>query len=271
MQESHPSRELGKDPRILLASMPDQAIRRSFVRKNIGNSVPFEFVECVNGLGWSDEDVRKHMSPDFFARRERDLEAGKSWLASGAIACALTHRDNMMERITSTGKILCEDDVGFEKDFLAELQSKNWWNEMDQIDGPILLNYRSRKPISAESKSLFSFGRYSVHRSEAPELVSAAAYFLNPKTASEIRNFQTPLRAGVDAWCSMRRQGAFKHINLIHPMPTWIEPFPSTVNYSDRGIKGLGLVPKIERRLRAANRVFRSVVGLTHNRITHWQ
>ncbi|MDF1802070.1 glycosyltransferase family 25 protein [Thalassovita sp.] len=221
---------------VLFASLVEQDKRRDVIRRNFGDVQEFAFVDCVDGRGWSEDETNAYLSDQMKSKRVEAAKQGKTWLASGAIACALTHRDNLIGNSTAPGKVLCEDDVVFEQEFLTHLEDGSALEQMAQADGFVMLNYRSRTPIKAEKTPVASFGKYSVHRLVSDHVASGAAYFVTPEVGRSIRDFQTPLQVPIDAWSEMKKAGVFKDIYLVVPSPARTGHFPSTMNYG-RGSK----------------------------------
>lgn len=233
-----PPEKVAKAP-VLFASLVEQEERRQAIRRNFGDLCEFAFVDCVDGRGWSAAETDAQLSEHMRALRQNAEQQGKTYLASGAIACAVTHRDNLVGNVTAPGKVLCEDDVVFKRDFLKHLADGSALSAMSETGGFVMLNYRSRIPIRARKQPVARFGRYSIHRLESDQIVSGAAYFVTPEIGQRMRAFQTPISVPIDSWCQMKQGGVFDDIYLIHPSPARTGHFPSTINYGrqKRGLK----------------------------------
>lgn len=220
-----------RQAKVLYASLDEQIERRKAIKKNIGGRVPYAIVSCVDGRGWTEDVTNSHLSEELLQVRKASQAAGKTWLASGAVACAVTHRDHLIGQSHPLGKVLCEDDAVFNKDFISLIASGQVAHELSKLGGVTLLNYRSRQPITADREPVARIGRYTVHRLTSGSVASAAAYFVPENVAKSIQSGQSPLRWPVDAWASFRDAGLFREIYLVHPSPARVGDFPSTINY----------------------------------------
>ena len=217
---------------VLFASLAEQEKRRDVIRRNFRDmSDLYAFVDCVDGRNWNTSETDAELSEDMRRKRMEAVAQGKTWLASGAVACAITHRDNLAGNVTAPGKILCEDDVIFEKSFLKKLADGEVLEKLAALDGLVLLNYRSRTPIQAERKAVAKFGKYSVHRLVSDHVASGASYFMTPEIGDRVQAFQTPLHVPIDAWSDMKKAGVFGEIFIVSPSPAKTGHFPSTMNY----------------------------------------
>jgi GR25 family glycosyltransferase involved in LPS biosynthesis len=176
-----------------------------------------------------------------------------------------------MGNVASPGRILCEDDVIFQRSFLAELTNGSALKALSSVDGIVLLNYRSTAPIKAEKVPHRTFGRYSIHRVRSPTIASAAAYFMTPATAERVRSFQTPLQAPVDGWAEMKAAGAISDIYLVHPAPVSTGHFASTINYGRDSHSRTGQYMRNLRWLRRLRWALLRTRGSSHMSVTEWE
>jgi len=255
--------------KILYASLDEQNERRRAIQSNIGNILSYAVVGCIDGRGWSDSDAETFLSTEMRETRRNEFAAGKTWLATGAIACAITHRDHMIAQCHPIGKVLCEDDALIQEDFVGHIASGEVANVLDALPGVTLLNYRARSQISADQAPIAKIGRYSIHRSTSQGIASAAAYFVPASVASKIVKEQTPLRWPVDAWLAMRDAGVFGEVFLVHPSPARVGDFASTINYGRDG----GRILQALRHTRVLRRLRWWLLerqGKTYTRINFW-
>ena len=232
------------DAAILYASLDDQRARRENVCRNIGSRVRFAFVRCIDGRAWTEEETNSRLSDQMRQLREKSLREGKTWLASGAIACAISHRENLIGNIRDKGKVLCEDDAVIKDAFLNHIADGSAAEVLDALDGIAMLHYISPRPVQADRAPVAQIGNYTVHRANPKGLASAASYFVPANIAPRIKSFQSPLRVSVDHWDLMIDGGAFANLYVIHPAPARVGDFPTTINY------GVGSKNKILDRLR---------------------
>ena len=216
---------------LLYASLDEQSQRRDSVIRNINGLAPFAFVRCIDGRKWSEDEVESFLSEEFRNFRRAEIANGRDWLTSGAIACALTHRTNMIGRIIERGKFICEDDVVISRTMVELIALRTIQQHLDVLDGITLLDYRSRTRIVAERKPVAVMGSFSVHRVKPQGVGSAACYFVPRFVAPRIVALQTPLRVPVDHWDLMIAGGAFKSLYAVHPRPARIGDFPTTIGY----------------------------------------
>jgi GR25 family glycosyltransferase involved in LPS biosynthesis len=216
---------------ILYASLDEQEKRRASVKRNVGNRAKFAFSRCIDGRAWSEVEVEKHLGGAMISRRRKEFAKGRDWLTRGAIACALTHRSNLIGKIGDLGKVCCEDDVVIARSLLAFIGNGTLQEGLEKLEGITLLDYRSRGDILAERDPVMQFGKYSVHRVDPAGLGSAACYFVPSHVAKKIVSFQTPLSTPVDDWNEMIAGGAFKNLYVVYPRPARIGDFPTTICY----------------------------------------
>jgi hypothetical protein len=220
-----------KSALILYASLDEQVRRRASVKANISGRLPFAFVRCVDGRNWSEEQTEEQLATRMIVRRLAEMAKGRDWLTRGAIACAVTHRQNLIGNITDEGKILCEDDAILDNEAIRAIGSRQILIELERLDGVTLLNYRSRSEIIAEKLPVASFGKYTVHRVKLAGLGSAACYFVPSRWANSILKAQTPISYPVDHWDEMVADGVFPNLFVVHARPARIGDFPSTIEY----------------------------------------
>ncbi|MDB9715925.1 hypothetical protein OAA72_04200 [Amylibacter sp.] len=217
---------------ILYASLGEQEKRRASVKFNVGTRAKFAFVRSVDGREWSEEEVEKRLSSAMISRRRKESAKGRDWLTRGAIACAITHRSNMIGRIGDLGKICCEDDAVIARPMLAHIGDGTLQAGLEKLDGVTLLDYRSRSDIFAERDPVMTIGKYSVHKVRPAGLGSGACYFVPSHVAKNIVSFQTPISTSADHWNEMISVGAFQNLYVVHPRPTSIGDFPTTMGYA---------------------------------------
>ena len=259
---------------ILVASLPDEDARRRGVRENLGRSdLPFAIVDSIDGRRWGDEEVSGHLSEELNGLRLRVNQRGGVWLASGAIACALTHRDGLLANVIEDGRILCEDDIHFEPDFMDLLARGDALEALSAInDGVVLLNYRAQgRHLAAEKSPVARFGRYSIHK-VVGRVASGAAYFVSPDVAQKIVAYQTPLRVSADSWTTMKEAGVFSEIYLVHPLPVGTGMYPTSINYyGDRKPSGFFAYLQRSSWLRRLRWVLLRAKGTFTEHVTDWQ
>jgi hypothetical protein len=259
---------------ILIASLPDEVGRRQGVRANFeGRNIPFAILDSVDGRGWSDEEVSSHVSEELNALRLRIQNRGGIWLASGAIACAITHRDLLLGNVAAPGRIVCEDDILFQPEFLDSLEDSTALKALSALDdGVVLLNYRAHgRHLVAEKTPVARFGSYSIHKSIG-HVASGAAYFATPEVAQRIRCHQTPVRDSADSWNAMKDAGAIDEIYLVHPMPVGTGMFPASINYY-QGRRRIGVLAYLQRNtwLRWLRWRWLMAKGKFTERVTDWR
>ncbi len=222
-----------KDVYFLCASLSDQHERKisfssCFKDKNI-----FRFVESVDGRYWSDEQADFYVDDELKDIRKREKSKNKHWLNPALIACTLTHRDRLLKLAEQKPLILCEDDVLIEEEFIEQWLCQKTQSKLNSLDGVVLLHYISKKPIMADPRPIYNFGKYSVHKIEQGSVASGACYFSPTTIAVNIRANQIPIKVSVDNWSKMKQLGFFKEIYAIHPSPCQIAGMASTIGYGD--------------------------------------
>lgn len=256
--------------RILYASLDEQEGRRLSVARNIAGRVPYAFSRCVDGRGWGDAETDAILAPEMQARRRAALKMGRNFLPSGAIACAATHRSNLIGRIEGRGKILCEDDAVLTEQAIAALQDDALVDALDRLDGVTLLNYRSRGDIIAERDPVARVGPFTVHRVQPKGVGSAACYFVPAQVAPQIVALQTPIRVPVDNWNNMIEAGAFANLYVVHPAAAGVGDFPTTINYAVSPENPVIAVICRVKLLRRIRRRLRSSLGAFNEHVTKW-
>ena len=217
---------------ILYASLEEQAKRRASVKRNVRHHAKFAFFRSIDGREWSEQEVENHLSCTMISRRRTESAQGRDWLTRGAIACAITHRSNLIDRIGDLGKVCCEDDAVIARSMLAYIGDGTLQAGLEKLDGVTLLNYRSRSDIIAEREPVMTIGKYSVHKVRPAGLGSGACYFVPSHAAKNIVSFQTPISASADHWDEMISGRAFKDLYVVHPRPASIGDFPTTMGYA---------------------------------------
>lgn len=256
--------------KILYASLNEQYERRRAIERNIKSRAEYEVMACVDGRAWTDDQVNAQLSDDLRQVREKAMQDGRTWLATGAVACALTHRDHLIANCFKQGKVLCEDDALFDGEFIDLISSGDVAEQLEPLPGVTLINYRSRSHIFADKKPAARIGRYTVHRARSTGIASAAAYFVPSHVAKKIVPAQSPLKWPVDGWQAMAKDGVFDHVYLVYPSPARVGDFPSTINYGRDGHKLLDMLRnnRLLRRLRWWQLRWS---GKTHSTIGSWQ
>lgn len=258
------------EAKILYASLNEQVARRDSVIRNIAGRAPFAFVRCVDGRSWDESETESHLSEAMRDRRRREFAKGRDWLTKGAIACAMTHRSNMIGQIRSSGKFCCEDDVVLSIDAIDLIGSGELPSLLEQLDGVTLLDYRSRSDIVAEKLPTARVGKYSIHRVVPRGLGSAACYFVPARYAAAIVETQTPISTPVDHWDEMIEAEAFPRLYVVHPRPARIGDFPTTIGYAyakESTLKWYLNKVKILRRIKHKIHALR---GEFNEKVTRW-
>ena len=255
---------------ILYASLEEQERRRASVKRNVGHHAKFAFVRSVDGREWSEEEVEKHLSSAMISRRRTESAKGRDWLTRGAIACAITHRSNVIGRIGDLGKICCEDDAVIARSMLAYIGDGTLQACLEKLEGVTLLDYRSRSDIVAKRDPVMTIGKYSVHKVRPAGIGSGACYFVPSHIAKQIVSFQTPISTSADHWDEMISGGAFQNLYVIHPRPASIGDFPSTMGYAySRKSRAKDLLSRIVLLRRFKNK-FMAIRGDFKGAITTW-
>jgi|TARA_B110000908_G_C10111971_1_gene383486 hypothetical protein len=221
-----------RSAQILYASLEEQKKRRTSVKRNVKHHAKLAFVRCVDGRKWNEDEVEKNLSCAMISMRRTETAKGRDWLTRGAIACAITHRSNMINQIGDLGKVCCEDDVVIARSMLAYIGDGTLQVGLEKLDGVTLLDYRSQSNIFAERDPVMTVGKYSVHKVRPAGLGSAASYFVPSHVAKNIVSFQTPISTSCDHWDEMISGGAFQNLYVVHPRPTRIGDFPTTIGYA---------------------------------------
>lgn len=219
---------------FICASLPDQVERRYSFARVFGNKALFRFVDSVDGRNWSASEANCYISTALKSRWERESLKGGVWINPAAIACALSHRDKLLAEASKRDVVLCEDDVILQHDFI------DLWSRFDvrslfsKCDGVVLLHYTSSAPITVSGAPVFNFGRYQVFKLDDVHVASAACYYVNSVVASNIRQYQTPIRNCADEWVDMKRNGVFASVYILHPSPCRMAGMASNIGYGGR-------------------------------------
>lgn len=259
-----------RQAKILYASLPDQVERRKAIQRNVQDTVPIAFVESIDGRQWTEEEAFAHVSEYWKDRRTRLLSKGVNSMPTGAVACALTHRDRLLANAEEGGKILCEDDAMFDTRFLEHVASNEVAEVLERLSGVTLLNYRWRGDIQAEREPVAYIGKYSVHRLRSKSIVSAAAYYLPARLVGPLRAAQTPVDRAADLWTEFRDNGVFEDVFLVHPTPARVGQFISSINY---GLERNSVFMEWLRRNNIIRRLRWHILeyrGMSSQRITGW-
>lgn len=255
---------------LLYASLDEQVVRRKNVIRNLKGRVPFAFVRCVDGRGWTEADTEAVLSESMRDHRRSEFAKGRAWLAKGAIACAVTHRSNMLGRISDFGKVLCEDDAVISDDLVDLLASGEIQSKLEMLDGITLFHYQSSSDIIAKREPVARFGRYTVHKVRPANMCSAACYFVPSSIAPRIVELQTPITVPVDSWRGMIKGRAFDNLYIVHPRPARVGDFPTTIGYASP--KSRMRFDSISRVVlfRRAKRTLTRLRGHLKERVTRW-
>jgi hypothetical protein len=252
---------------VLYASLEDNPERRKNVRKNISDRFPFAFVRSIDGRKWGDSEIDAKLSVEMQDMRRKLAGSQLNWLAGGAIACAITHRDSLLGAINATGKILCEDDAEFTPEFMDEIQRGECARILERLAGPTLLYYSGFQEVKAYRKPAGTFGNFSVHRIVPYEVGSTVSYYMPAEHVPKLRKIQTPVCFPADAWGKMVEAGAFENVYIVHPMPVRTGDYPTTINYRSTP---QNIVIQQLSRFKLLRRLKYRLTGTMINRVTQW-
>ena len=224
---------------FVCASLPDQEERRRSVASRFRDKRQLVFVESIDGRNWSINETEAYMSLEFRDLWRTMRERGRKWLSSGAVACALTHRDKMLPLAENNDIIICEDDAKFSHEFIELWRQAELRKTFNAIRGVVLLHYIAREPIKSIGDPIADLGKYKIFRIQTASVASTASYYISPNCAGELRVIQTPLIATPDSWMLFKGKIKDFEVFVVDPPPVQIFPFDSSVGYGGRRLNGV--------------------------------
>jgi GR25 family glycosyltransferase involved in LPS biosynthesis len=253
---------------FVCVSLDDQFARRASLKSCFEDERQLYFVQSIDGRNWSIEEAEEYISDEYRDLWRTMRERGRTWLNSGAIACALTHRDRALPIAVKGPCIICEDDAIISRDFIEIWRDYDVREQWGKFDGVILLHYASKVEIEARTEAIAKFGRYSLHEVTGKAPGSTACYFVNRKTAAALRKIQTPIDATPDTWAKFANQIEGFRIFVMHPPPCAVAPFESTIPYK-LGSSGIlnSLIFRVARSFKW--KIYR-LRGRLFDRVTRW-
>lgn len=195
----------------------------------------FEFIDCIDGRGWSEEHIESITSPELF---KLHLEH-KQWLTKGAIAATQTHRDLIHKKIIDeqTPYALClEDDTILNKDFVADLKEVESIISENNLEGVILLHHILRQKTSLSELKALRKNKTVMYKLPENFLIgSGAAYIVTLEAAGKIYHSQIPISRIGDSW----HEHPNVPIYFVYPELVQTGMFASTLGYSKNNLHKL--------------------------------
>lgn len=212
--------------KIFVISLTSSVSRRTSIRNQFDCiNIPFEFVDAVDGRGYTEEDLRKYT--DF----ERVM-AQRNWLSNGAVGCALSHL-KVYERILAENldyALVLEDDVLLKPDF------PHWINEIDpyRIQADItLLYFTSWNPciLLRQSEHHLAADIVAYTPKDIFQPITAAAYIVKSHACKRMLDQLKPVAWTADSWGDFIRLEIISSLHCVYPMPVSVTDAKSTIDY----------------------------------------
>jgi len=227
---------------VFVTNLDDKHERRNFIQKQLSvNGINLEFVKCIDGRKWTDQDIEKNVSKSLLSLYNKNF----TWLSKGAIAATKTVVERVYTEIVNRGldyALFFEDDVTFPEnpskylhEILTEIRRK-------KIDGVILLHYHALEATILKKDSKISLSK-ELDIFPLPidhKIASGAGFIISNSHAKTMVQTQTPIDRIGDWWSAHVKSGGLKNVYIIHPMVLRVGEFESTLGYNDRKtIKGM--------------------------------
>lgn len=190
-------------------------------------NLDFEFIDCIDGRNWSEEEIKTITTPALF---QLHLE-NKSWLTKGAIAATLTHRDLIHKKIVEENipfALCLEDDTILNPKFAECLIQIEKQISHLNVEGVIMLHSILRQPTELNKLKALDALTFKIYELEnGLSIASGAAYIITQNTAKMMIEKQTPLAHICDSWHEHGINVFFTHPQLVHT-----GMFSSTLGYN---------------------------------------
>jgi glycosyl transferase family 25 len=203
--------------------------RRNWIKAHFNDfGLDFEFIDCIDGRKWKDNDLRKVVSKEFFEYHKRK----ESWVTKGAIAATLTHIERIFKRMVEDNieyALCCEDDIKLSKDFKKKLQMIDEYIYRVGFDGVLLLHFflnQSTKLSNLEKVQLDK--EITVYKLPREFKVgSGAGYIISRQTAKKIIQDQSPIKRIGDCW----NDHPIDNVFFAYPLIIRTGVFSTTLGY----------------------------------------
>ncbi len=202
------------------------ARRKSIVDQFEKLKIEFDFIDAIDGRGFSKEELIKYTDYESVIKNRK-------WLSNGAIGCALSHLKAYKKLIDDDldEALILEDDVLLTNDFADFL--KSYQKAKPTID-ILLLYYTSWKPCKLYQSSKIDFGIHSIFSPvDFNQPITAAAYIISKETCLSLVNTITPIKYAADSWGDFYKMGSFRDLRCVYPMVIDVIDAKSTINYID--------------------------------------
>jgi len=186
--------------------------------------IDFEILNAVDGQSLTETQMMELCDME-------QVRKFPTWLTSGAIGCALSHRlayERMINENLPYALIL-EDDIELPKDILKVLMALETAVKNDEV---ILLYYQNPRELLLSSVQSESVGlaalMYPMHETGP---ITAAAYVIGNNAAKNLLNHILPVRVCADSWGYFYNKGYFQSIRCLYPLQLKVHNFKSSIDY----------------------------------------
>jgi glycosyl transferase family 25 len=249
--------------KIFVTNLNGYTERKLFMEKQLSDyNLEYEIIDCIDGRGWKEDDIKKIVSPRLF---EMYQLYGETWLTKGAIAATQTHINRIFKKMVQDNipmALVLEDDVKVNPQLSILLVEVQKQIERIDFDGVMLLYATSSGTLLTASTSIKIDKTHAIYSIEAGSVGCGCSYIITKKTAERLIKNQTPIDKIGDWWDDHKEQGSINDIRVVFPFPCHTGEFESTLGYANRykvlakciESLGLGIVLKYFRQFRLSKR-----------------
>lgn len=193
-------------------------------------NLPFEYIDAVNGLEMTPEDVRQVCHDSYF-QKYLDVE----WITEGVVAAAMSHKV-IYQRIIDNNldyALILEDDVLLSEEFPSVLDAlKNFLREDRAITLFCQTSVPDKNIYFDKESAIPVIDKFKLYKPlSLTKVGSGAAYIISRKIAEKYLEIQTPLRFCPDWWENFLDEGCYGDFRFLYPLIAKPGEFASTINY----------------------------------------
>ncbi len=218
--------------------------RKQWMIDQLGKlEMEFEFIDCIDGRQWTEEQVRAVTSDNLFQM----YKESSGWLSKGAIASTLTATQKYYPRMASGEypyALGLEDDAILPPDFKSYLGKLETMLNRVNMDGILLLNYRLHEDLSLKNLDILaeSNGTKIYRLPQNYKVGGGTAFIASAEGSRRIIEFQQPLLQIVGDWWH-----DFPNLNvyIAYPQEVQTGKFATSLGHKTKTQKIVSaLVPK---------------------------
>lgn len=199
--------------------------RHAHMMREMGRmDLEFEFVEAVDGGGFSDGDIAAVADPD-------TVKNYPGWANPRMIATTLSHR-KVFKRILDQGldsALVLEDDVCFDRDIEFVVESLEKIVMGSEV---VLLHYFSFAELELSTVGAIKVApdRQALYPMFLQGVVSGAAYVITREAARKLYESTVPVKTASDSWFDFVSDGRLDRVRVVYAMPVRVIGAKSTIS-----------------------------------------